>query len=347
MDEVPATDCAPLSPSGSFSINAMEGKYICERKFSVSWISLAGTNHPGTDGPSLMVVLSPLSPYGNRGTTKPSYSFQMPRSVIPGVYWVPNNLFWLIHKWEEVLDALDTQTTLSSSVTFDSDARQGILFEDRNFSNSKRYFWALQSLRIFAEYIDSTLRIIPFVINSAKHFDGSPKDSTEHHETRKRFIMECQEKFGVLRDRIERKRQEVQSLSDGVSEYETNTNMSITLFSASSVAEGRLATEQNGNIRLLTMVTIAFLPLNLATSIYGMDALPNSANLVSYVVVTILLCAITYILVLNLPYLKNAMSSARDSVYRSLRIRKKKDVKVHAERHKRINSVAYKVGTMA
>ncbi|KAL8650470.1 MAG: hypothetical protein Q9226_005130 [Calogaya cf. arnoldii] len=243
-DKVPATDCAPLSPSGSFSINAMEGKYICEKKFSVSW-----TGHPGTDGPSLMVVLNPLEQYSDKQKRR---IMQKTQSTIPSVYWVHCNLFCLVYEWEEVLDALDTQTTLSSSVTFDSDARQGILFEDRNFSNSKRYFWALQSLRIFAEYIDGTLRILPSLIHSAKDFDGSPKDSTEHRELRKRFTTEYQGKFGALRDRIERKRQEVQSLSDG-------------LFSASSVAEGRLATEQNGNIRLLTLVTIAYLPLNLVT----------------------------------------------------------------------------------
>lgn len=37
------------------------------------------------------------------------------------------------------------------------------------------------------------------------------------------------------------------------------------LFLASSVADNRLALEQNGNIRLLTLVTIVYLPLTLAT----------------------------------------------------------------------------------
>ncbi|KAL8736846.1 MAG: hypothetical protein Q9181_002275 [Wetmoreana brouardii] len=93
------------------------------------------------------------------------------------------------------------------------------------------------------------------------------------------------------------------------------------LFSASSVAEGRLASEQNGNIRLLTMVTIAYLPLTLATSIYSMDALPKSAGLVSYVVVTIFMCAITYILVVNLRHLKNAIFWGRGSVRNMVRTR--------------------------
>ncbi|KAL8890895.1 MAG: hypothetical protein Q9192_005810, partial [Flavoplaca navasiana] len=96
-------------------------------------------------------------------------------------------------------------------MVFDSHARHELLFDDRNFSNSKKYFWALQSIKIFAEYIDGTLRTISPILFSAKNYDGSPDD----HETRRKFIDEHRTKFEVLRDRIERKRQEVQTLRDG------------------------------------------------------------------------------------------------------------------------------------
>ncbi|KAL8671273.1 MAG: hypothetical protein Q9168_004227 [Polycauliona sp. 1 TL-2023] len=241
--EAPATDCAPLTPNGIFSINLLSGKYICERKFSVSWTGLTYPN-----GPTLMVVLSPPVHYRDMEMEKQIGKEFSP----PGNHWVINNLFGIVREWEEVLDALDAQTTLSSDVTFNSDARLGILFEDRNFSNSKRYFWALQSLRLFAEYIDGTMRNLSDILLCARYFDGSPRGSPLDWEFWENSKLEYSEKFGALRDRIERKRQEVQSLSDG-------------LFSASSVAEGRLAAEQNSNIRLLTLVTIAYLPLNFAS----------------------------------------------------------------------------------
>lgn len=38
--------------------------------------------------------------------------------------------------------------------------RRGILFEDENFTNSKRYFWALQSFRLFGEHIETTPEIL-------------------------------------------------------------------------------------------------------------------------------------------------------------------------------------------
>ena len=99
-----------------------------------------------------------------------------------------------------------------SSITFDSEMRQGILFEDRNFSNSKRYFWALQSLRLFAEHIEGTLRSIPNIFVSIRLSDSS----TENYEAMEEGMKEMQEHFGELRDRIERKRQGIQSLRDGV-----------------------------------------------------------------------------------------------------------------------------------
>ncbi|CAO1603851.1 hypothetical protein XANCAGTX0491_007429 [Xanthoria calcicola] len=156
----------------------------------------------------------------------------------------------------------------------------------------------------------------------------------EPRDSPNRFITKYQESFGKIRDRIERKRQEVQGLSDG-------------LFAASSVAEGRLATEQSGNIRLLTLVTIPYLPLNLATMIYGMNALPNSADLVSYVVVTVILCAITYILVLNLPFLKIAVSWGRGRIRRMVRPRKKTGIKANSTKHETTNSTAYGDGNAA
>ena len=90
--------------------------------------------------------------------------------------------------------------------------RQGILFEDRNFSNSKRYFWALQSLRLFAEHIEGTLRSIPNIFVSIRHADSALED----YEIVKSTLAEIQKRFEELRDRIERKRQGIQSLRDGV-----------------------------------------------------------------------------------------------------------------------------------
>lgn len=53
-----------------------------------------------------------------------------------------------------------------------------------------------------------------------------------------------------------------------------------------------------------------------------MDALPSSANIISYIVVTILMSAITYILVYYLKEVKDAISRGRSSVHRILLAKK-------------------------
>ena len=58
-----------------------------------------------------------------------------------------------------------------------------------------------------------------------------------------------------------------------------------------------------------------------------MDAIPKSAGLVSYIAVTIVMCAITYLLVLNLRRLQDATARARNKACNMLCIWKFKDFK--------------------
>ena len=66
-----------------------------------------------------------------------------------------------------------------------------------------------------------------------------------------------------------------------------------------------------------------------------MDTLPSTASLLSYVVVTILLCAITYLHILNLPYLGYAISWGRNKIYHVLRASNKIAIEQDNKSHKR------------
>lgn len=93
--------------------------------------------------------------------------------------------------------------------------RQMLLFEDENFTNSKRYFWALQSLHMFAQRIEDVVRQIDGIFAGCQvnHGDWDDEDKAWH----KNSFDKMKESYGRLTERIERKRMEVQSLSDGVS----------------------------------------------------------------------------------------------------------------------------------
>ena len=122
-------------------------------------------------------------------------------------------------------------TARKSSIAFDREARQKLIFEDREFTNSQRYFWALQSLRLFGEHVGNTLRMIDDILRMGYRLDDDEETSSDEFEVLRK---DCTKEFEGLRDRIERKRQDVQSLRDGVSRQIIRcAGIMLTLYSSS------------------------------------------------------------------------------------------------------------------
>ena len=78
-----------------------------------------------------------------------------------------------------------------------------------------------------------------------------------------------------------------------------------------------------------------------------MSILPKSAGIVSYLVVTILMCAVTYVLVLNLRHLKDATSLARSNIYSMLRTGKTKYAEQEVRSARTDSSIAKRASAMA
>jgi hypothetical protein len=83
-------------PSGLFGVSSSDGRYIREEKFSFSWTTCDWT------GPSLIAAFNTLFPRINDNESMQHY---------PVYNWVDNNFRGMWWKWEEVLDALDRQTS--------------------------------------------------------------------------------------------------------------------------------------------------------------------------------------------------------------------------------------------
>lgn len=49
--------------------------------------------------------------------------------------------------------------------------RQNLLFDDSDFTNARRYFWAIQSLRVFDEHIAGTIRLLSNFFHSIRVTD--------------------------------------------------------------------------------------------------------------------------------------------------------------------------------
>jgi Mg2+ and Co2+ transporter CorA len=148
---------------------------------------------------------------------------------------------------------------------FDSRLRDKLLFEDKDFTYSRRYFWAYNTLGVINDGIKS--------MRSA-YIDTFTKDFwAGRHPTLWPHPCPDTAEGRLYNDRMEVVRHELESAVGDLAEmYEKNEktrteirSLREQLFSGSSVKESRRAIEQGDNIKILTGVSMIFLPLTFVT----------------------------------------------------------------------------------
>ncbi|KAF5656723.1 hypothetical protein FHETE_10830, partial [Fusarium heterosporum] len=173
---------------------------------------------------------------------------------------------------------------------FDPKLRDKLLFEDKHFTYIRRYFWAYNTLAVvntgiksmIAAYVDTFTDI--FWAGSHPilwpHTAPESPDGVAYREhmasLRCEFDKVIQELTEVLK-RNERTRKEIENLRDQ-------------LFSGSSIKESRRAIEQGDNIRILTMISMIFLPLTFVTSVFGMTVFTIPATDWRFALTMVLVC---------------------------------------------------------
>ena len=158
-----------------------------------------------------------------------------------------------------------TKAPKQNQFMFDARLRDKLLFEDKDFTYSRRYFWAYNTLGVIndgiksmrAAYLDTFTR----EFWEGRHMTLWPLPDPKLPESREylaKLEAPRQELEAAVRDlqeaydKNERTRTEIRSLREQ-------------LFSGSSVKESRRAIEQGDNIKILTSVSMIFLPLTFVT----------------------------------------------------------------------------------
>ncbi|KAL9093891.1 MAG: hypothetical protein Q9165_003814 [Trypethelium subeluteriae] len=207
-------------------------------------------------------------------------------------------------RFDDLYRRITKLITPSLNFMFDASLRDALLFEDRNFTFSRRYFWAFQTLGIINDSIKAMIDAYEDAF-PASVWDGTHKtlwpllepDSPRSAFYRKKMAS-LKQQFEVeianLRTLIEEnneRRAEIRSLRDQ-------------LFSGTSVLESRKSVEQTEitvqqghNIKLLTLVSIFFLPLTFVTSVFGMTNMPEGAHFWMFGVVTATVCIPFFVLI--------------------------------------------------
>lgn len=118
-------------------------------------------------------------------------------------------------RWETAIDAVDSQIDSPHAVIFHEDKdKSDLLSDDPNFSRSKTYFWAIQVFRLFEETLTKTIETWEdFKKDSLlKVNDGN----VEHWESQVQMIDKAIRSLERKLRRVQKKREEVVSLRDGV-----------------------------------------------------------------------------------------------------------------------------------
>ena len=204
---------------------------------------------------------------------------------------------------------LEVYTHISELVTtppdfmFRQDVRDKLLFEDDDFTYSRRYFWAYQSLGVMNEDIQEMVNayrttFTEDVWNGSDKiiWPGDESSSSRHAHWRKRMAsiredIELEiEGLGRIEAKNQEKMMEVKTLREN-------------LFSGTSVLESRrsvqqqaITVQQGHNIKLLTLVTIFFLPLTFVTSVFSMTNIKYD-SFIPFGITTLVICLPTYMLI--------------------------------------------------
>ncbi|KAL2872393.1 uncharacterized protein BJX67DRAFT_376215 [Aspergillus lucknowensis] len=134
------------------------------------------------------------------------------------------------------------------------------LEEDPSLNRTKEYTWILGTLRRLRNLLSRVIStVVSFDANNGAYFDLEAQGA-------------LYDRFRECLGQVRQNTAELAAIRMVLEQrIETLEKMSDVLVNASSLSESITATRQGNNIRLLTYISIIYLPLNLATSIFGMN----------------------------------------------------------------------------
>ncbi|KAL8803639.1 MAG: hypothetical protein Q9182_003054 [Xanthomendoza sp. 2 TL-2023] len=204
----------------------------------------------------------------------------------------------------EVYNRISDLVRMPANFMFNRIARDRLLFEDDEFTFSRRYFWAHQSLGIMNEDIQEMVFSYRKVFTESV-WDGSSKIIWPGDESVSSRYSNWRKRMRNLRADIEGELQGLENIAAMNSEkMKEIKGLRDNLFSGTSVLESRrsvdqamITVQQGHNIKLLTLVTIFFLPLTFVTSVFGMTNMDPDEGFLHFGIVTAVVCVPTYFLI--------------------------------------------------
>lgn len=175
-----------------------------------------------------------------------------------------------VRRYTRLNERISKLITPPSQFVFDSKLRERFLFEDKYFTYSRRYFWAYNTLAVLNESIQAMRNTYLETFTDdfwvARHVTVWPHPDPESLEG-KAYIA----RLLPLRERLDASMKDLQRLCDqNEKTRELINSLRQQLHSGSAEKKSQKAIEQGNNIKILTSVSMIFLPLTFVTSVFGM-----------------------------------------------------------------------------
>ncbi|KAE9367438.1 hypothetical protein N431DRAFT_291415, partial [Stipitochalara longipes BDJ] len=192
-----------------------------------------------------------------------------------------------------------------------------LLFEDENFTRPGKFFWIIGCLGELIVCIADNVnqwdlyqeaRVQPlldkpnfaYLLDAAcvqrAPFISDEEDAKFRAKRRNEFenlvksAQKQQDRLKNLQTQFENKLERAKILRDG-------------LFSASALVESRESTRLGQNVKLLTYVSIFYLPLAFCAALWAIPNIQEKATEVPFIVTTIIVGAVTYAIVFNIDFM--------------------------------------------
>jgi hypothetical protein len=195
-------------------------------------------------------------------------------------------------RWRELNDYI---AELLTEDFMDPKTYVKLLFDDETFTRSRRYFWVIGCLNEFDVSIGDNIkqwelfreaRVTPLL----KNLDAIPFSKLGGREQFQALDKEAdnlREALEDLRSQFQNKLSTVKALRDG-------------LFNASALIESRTSTRLGQNVKLLTYVSIFYLPLAFCASLWAVPDITEDTTRNPFIITAVLVGLVTYIIVFNL-----------------------------------------------
>lgn len=184
-------------------------------------------------------------------------------------------------RFSEIYERITKLITPGLDFLFDEELRNVRLFEDKDFTWTRRYFWAHQTLGSMNDSIKAMIDMFEDTFTE-EVWDGTHKTLWPLPDEESSRNIFWKKRMKTYRHAFER---EIRELKNLIQENNGRRNeiksLRDQLYSGTSVVESRKSVElseitilQGHNIKLLTLVNIFFLPLTFVTSVFGMTNMP-------------------------------------------------------------------------